>query len=57
MLNTMVCGVDLLYGTIIKYAVNVIVENILSQVDEDGYTLNLMEGIINYNKENTYVSN
>ena len=55
MLNFMVYDVDFTYGTIIEYAVNVIAENVLTQVDKYSYTLTLMEGIIEYNKDEKYV--
>ena len=34
--------------TIRQYIANIIVENMLMEVDLDGYSLTLMEGIINY---------
>ena len=52
----MVYDVDFPDGTIRNYGVNVISEIMLTQVDEDVYTLTLMEGIIDYNKDYTDVS-
>ena len=49
MFNSMVYDVELPYGTIREYSVNFIAETLFIQVDGDGYTLTLMEGIINYN--------
>ena len=46
MLNSMVYDVDFLDGTIREYAVNIISENMLTQVDEYVYILTLMEVII-----------
>ena len=42
MLNPMVYDVEFQDGTIIEYAADVIAENMLTQVDEYGYTLTLM---------------
>ena len=53
MLNSMVYDADLPYVTIRQYGINVISENMLTQVDEYGYTLTLMEGIIDYKKDKT----
>ena len=40
-------------GTIKEYAANVIAENMLTQVDNDGFTTMLMEGIVDYKKDPT----
>ena len=42
MLNSMIYDIELPYGTIREYSMNIIAANILTQVDEDGYTLTLM---------------
>ena len=34
------------------YAANVIAENMLTQVDSDRFTLTMMDGIIDYEKDN-----
>ena len=45
-LNSIVCDVEFPDGNIREYAANVIAENMLTQVDEDGFSLSLMEGIV-----------
>ena len=57
MLNSIAYDVGFPYGTIREYAAGFIAENMLTQVDEDGYTLTLMEGIIDYNKDEKTLSN
>eukprot|EP00957_Ditylum_brightwellii_P097719 7442069-Ditylum_brightwellii.AAC.1 len=34
-----------------EYAANIIAENMLTQVDSDGYTKTLMESIVDYKKD------
>ena len=48
-LNSIAYGVELPDGTMRDYAANFISTNMLTQVDEDGYSLSLMEVIV-YNK-------
>jgi hypothetical protein len=50
-LNTIVYDVEFPDGTIKEYAANMIAENMLTQVDADGYTTPLMEGIVDYKKD------
>ena len=38
-------------GTVRGYSANIIAENILTQVDSDGFSFNKMEEIIEYNKD------
>ena len=38
-------------GPVKDYAANVIAENMLTQVDSDGLTLTMMDGIINYERD------
>ena len=40
--------VKLAYGRVKEYGANIIAENMLTQVDSDGFSLSLMEGIIDY---------
>ena len=40
-------------GTIKKYSANLIAEHMLTQVDSDGFTLTMMEGIIGHYKDET----
>ena len=39
-----------------EYAANVIADNMLTQVDPDGYSTALFEGIVDYKKDNTAIS-
>ena len=34
-----------------EYAVNTIAENMLTQVGSDGFTMTMMEGIVDYKKD------
>ena len=47
-LNSIMYEVELADGRIKEYGVNIITENMLTQVDSDGFSLSLMEGIIDY---------
>ena len=40
-------------GTIKEYSANIIAENMLTQVESDGFTLTMMEGIIGHHKDET----
>ena len=42
-------------GQVKEYCANVIPENMLSQVDSDGFSLTLMDAIIDYQRTNTAV--
>jgi hypothetical protein len=50
-LNTMIYEVEFPDGQLKDYAANVIAENMLSQVDSDGYSLTMMEAIVDYRKD------
>ena len=50
-LKSIVYDVEFLDGTIIEFAANVLAESMLTQVDEDGYPLSLMEGIDDYKRD------
>ena len=52
-LNSIMYEVELADGRIIEYGVNIIAENMLTQVDSDGFSLSLMEGIINYKRDDS----
>ena len=47
-LNSIMYEVELADGRIKEYGANIIAENMLTQVDSDGFSLTPMEGIINY---------
>ena len=47
-LNSIMYEVELADGRVKEYGANVIAENIFTQVDSDGFSLSLMEGIIDY---------
>ena len=55
MLNSIVYEVEFPDGQVREYGANVIAENMLTQVDSDGYRLSLMDGIIDYRKDETAV--
>ena len=50
-LNSIVYDVEFPDGTIREYAANVIAENMLTEVDEHGFSLSLMEGIVDYKRD------
>ena len=43
--------VEFIDGHVKEYGANIIAENMLFQVDSDGYSLMLMEAIVNYRKD------
>ena len=45
--------VELADGRIKEYGANIIAENMLTQVDSDGFSLALMEGIIDYKHDDS----
>ena len=45
-LKSIIYNVEFPDGTIKEYAANVIAENMLSQVDSEGYSLRLMDSIL-----------
>ena len=51
MLNSIVYDVEFPDGTVREYSANLIAENMLTQVDSDGYSLTLMEAIVDYRKD------
>ena len=50
-LNSMIYEVEFPDGQLKEYAANVIAENMLTQVDSDGYSLTMMEAIVDYRKD------
>ena len=52
-LNSIMYEVELVDGRIKEYGVNIIAENMLTQVDSDGFSLMLMEGIMNYKHDDS----
>jgi len=50
-LNTIVYDVEFSDGTIREYSANLIAQNMIAQTDEDGFSKSLMEGIVDYRKE------
>ena len=52
-LNSIMYKVELADGQIKEYGANIIAENMLTQVDADGFSLSLMEGIIDYKRDDS----
>ena len=52
-LNSIMYKVELADGRIKEYGANIIAENMFTQVDSDGFSLALMEGIINYQHDDS----
>jgi hypothetical protein len=50
-LNSIIYEVEFPDGQMKEYAANTIAENMLTQVDSDGYSTTLMQGIIEYRKD------
>ena len=55
LLNTLVYDVEFPDGDVKKYAANLISENVLSQVDPNGYYTNTMEAILYHKRDGTAV--
>jgi hypothetical protein len=51
MLNSIIYEVEFPDGQVKEYSANTIAENMLTQVDSDGFTLTMMEGIVDYQKD------
>jgi hypothetical protein len=51
MLNSIVYEVEFSDGQVKEYAANVIAENMLTQVDSDGYLTTILKAIIDYRKD------
>ena len=50
-LNTVTYDVEFSNGQVKEYGANIIAENMLTQVDSDGYSLSLMDSIIDHCKD------
>jgi hypothetical protein len=50
-LNSLVYEVEFTDGLVKEYSANVIAENMLTQVDSDGYSLTMMKGIVDYKRD------
>ena len=50
-LNTIIYEVEFPDGQVKDYAANAIAENMLTQVDSDGFALTMMDGIIDYKRD------
>jgi hypothetical protein len=50
-LNTMIYEVEFPDGQLREYAANVLAENMLTQVDSDGFSLTMMEAITDYRRD------
>ena len=50
-LNSVIYEVEFPDGQVKEYAANIIAENMLTQVDSDGFSTSLMEGIVDYKKD------
>ena len=50
-LNTIIYEVEFADGQVRKYGANLIAENMLTQVDSEGYSTTMMEGIIDHRKD------
>ena len=50
-LNMMVYKVEFNDGQMKEYAANIIAENMLTQVDSEGFPATMMEGIVDYHKD------
>ena len=48
MLNSIIFDVEFSDGTVKEYAANLIAENILTQVDSEGYSMTMMDGIVDH---------
>ena len=55
LLNTMLYDVEFPDGEIREYAANVIAENMYAQVDPDGHSYNILDGIIDHSKDESAV--
>jgi hypothetical protein len=53
MLNSMIYEIEFPDGQVKEYAANVITENTLTQVDADGYSITMMDAIIDYRKDDS----
>ena len=54
-LNSIVYDVEFPDGEFKEYSANVIAENMLSQVDDEGFTLTMLDSILDYKKDDSAV--
>ena len=54
-LNSLVYEVEFPDGQVKEYAANVLAENMLSQIDSEGFSTTLFDGIVDYRKDETAV--
>ena len=50
-LNTLVYDVEFPDGEVKEYSVNVIAENLLSQIDDEGFSQTVFDSILGYKKD------
>ena len=50
-LNTIIYDVEFPDGQVKEYSTNIIAENMLTQVDSDGYSLSLIDSIIDHQRD------
>ena len=55
MLNTLVYDIDFPDGDVKKYYANIIAENLLAQVDPEGFHTNVLEAILDHKRDGTAV--
>ena len=55
-LNTAIYDVEFPEGRTKEYGANIIAENILNQVNQDGYHSQMLEGVLDHRKEDSAVS-
>ena len=56
LLNTITYDIEFLDGQVKEYSVSIIPENMLKQVDSNGYSLTLMDGIIDHQTDHNKVN-
>ena len=54
-LNSIICEVEFPDGQVREYGANVIAENMLAQVDDDGFSRTLMESVIDCKRDDTAI--
>jgi hypothetical protein len=52
-LNSIMYDVEMPDGQVKEYCANIIAQNMLAQVDQDGFSTTLMEGIVDHRKDHT----
>ena len=53
LLNSVVYEVEFPDGQVKEYSANIIAENILTQVDSDGYSMTMLDAIVDYRKDDS----